>query len=163
MTTGCAQEPSWCWFWVFKISSKIRVLKQSQSKLLWSVSHMTILFDSCDECKRSNVLNVCHKLWATWWQHVQVCPRTKKNVWSTNARQIQAFENNLWANFWHLSNRSYLFFFELMVVNAWSCDFVLQLTGFVCQFALSLHALLCMTFHVIRPWGNVCAKFLRVR
>ena len=34
---------------------------------------------------------------------------------------------------------------------------------FVRHIAISFHAFLCMTFHIIRPWGKVCANFLRIR
>ena len=53
-----------------------------------------------------------------------LCDSTSKfvhgpwNVWSTtNARQIQPFQNNLWANFWNFYNRSQFFFLKLMVVK----------------------------------------------
>ena len=39
-----SQESTWCWFWVFKVSCKIGVLKQSQPALFCGVPHMTILF-----------------------------------------------------------------------------------------------------------------------
>ena len=45
--------------------------------------------------------------------------------------KLQAFENNLSAYFWQFSNRSYFFFCQLMVVNAWSCDFVQLLNWFI--------------------------------
>ena len=38
-----AQNSSRCWFWVFEISCKIRVVKQSQPALLCCVSHIRIL------------------------------------------------------------------------------------------------------------------------
>ena len=66
-------------FWFFKISCKIGVLKQSQSALFGSVSHMTIYIvcnHMCDECKRSNEIIVWHKLWSIFWSIVQVCSLT---------------------------------------------------------------------------------------
>ena len=44
MTTKHTQCSSRSGFWISKISRKVRVLKQSQSALLCSISHMTILF-----------------------------------------------------------------------------------------------------------------------
>ena len=32
----------------------------------------------CDEKQKSHEPSVCHKLWSTWWQHVQLCWRTIK-------------------------------------------------------------------------------------
>ena len=42
-TSKNAQNSTWCWFWVFKISYKIWVLKWPWSTLLCRVTHMTIL------------------------------------------------------------------------------------------------------------------------
>ena len=44
MTSKNAQCSSRNGFWILKISRKIRVLKQSQSALFCSITHMTILF-----------------------------------------------------------------------------------------------------------------------
>ena len=44
MTSKNAQCSSRSGFWIFKISRKVRILKQSQSALFGSVTHMTILF-----------------------------------------------------------------------------------------------------------------------
>ena len=38
-----AKCSSWCWLRVFKVSCEVRVLKQSQSALFSSITHMTIL------------------------------------------------------------------------------------------------------------------------
>ena len=80
MTSKNTQESTWCWFCLFQISCKIRVLKQSQSALFGNVSLMTKLFCShmYDECTRSNALNVCHMLLSILWPHEQVCSRTIK-------------------------------------------------------------------------------------
>ena len=43
LTSQNAQCSTWCRFWVLKISREIRVLKQSQSALFSSITHMTIL------------------------------------------------------------------------------------------------------------------------
>ena len=66
VTSENTHESTSCWFCVFSISDKIRILKQSWSALLCCISHMTMLLNIiCDECVRSNVLGVCHKLWPT--------------------------------------------------------------------------------------------------
>ena len=44
MTSETAQCSTWCRFWILKISCKIGVLKQSQSALFCSVSHLTMMF-----------------------------------------------------------------------------------------------------------------------
>ena len=78
VTSEYALESTWCWFWVFQVSGKIRVLKQSYSALSCCISpHDTVVWiHMCDECLRSNVLSVCHRLWSISWQHEQVCSRT---------------------------------------------------------------------------------------
>ena len=73
-----AQKSLWFRFWVLEISDKSQSLETvptcmvvrcfPHDKIVWL--HM------CDECKRSNLLNVSRKLWLTQWQHVQVCSRT---------------------------------------------------------------------------------------
>ena len=164
MTSKYAQKSSRGWFWVFKISGKARVLKQSQPALLCSVSRMTIL------PVFTRVTNVRDQTCQTFVAcSGKIGDSTCKflhgphNVWSTNACQLQAFEDNLRANFWQLSNWSHFFFLKLMVVKACSCDFVQLLSCSVRQFAKSFHACLCMTFHIIGPWGHVRVKFLRTK
>ena len=44
MTSKNAKCSPWSGFWIFNISREIRVLKQSQSALFSSISHITILF-----------------------------------------------------------------------------------------------------------------------
>ena len=58
LTSENTQDTSWCLFWVFEVSCKIRVLKHSA--WLCCVSHITIMHcnHTCDECKRSNAPNV---------------------------------------------------------------------------------------------------------
>ena len=46
-----------------------------------------------------------------------------------------------------------------MVIKTWSCNFVQLLWCFVRQFAISFHAFLCMTFHIIGPAIDVCIRF----
>ena len=76
-----AQNSSWCWLGIFKVSCKIRVLIKSWSALLCCVSHKTILPKTymCDECTRSNALNVCHMLLTISFAHKQICSHTIKN------------------------------------------------------------------------------------
>ena len=52
-----------------------------------------------------------------------------------------------------------LLFFFLMVVKTWCRDFVQLLNYFVCQFAISFHTFLRMSFHVVTPRSNVCIIF----
>ena len=54
-----AQNSSWFWFLSFKISCKIKVLKQSQSALPnYNIADIHL----CDECTRSNAPKVYHKI-----------------------------------------------------------------------------------------------------
>ena len=46
------------------------------------------------------------------------------------------------------------FFFEMMVINAWSWCLVELLSRLVCQLTISFHTFLGMTLHVIRPRRN---------
>ena len=54
----------------------------------------------------------------------------------------------------------FLFFCEVLVIDAWSGYFVELLSRLVRQLTISLYTFLCMTFHIIRPWKK---KILRVR
>ena len=148
VTPENAQNSSWCWFWVFEISRTIRVLRQCQPVLLCCVSHVTIL--SVFIC----VMNVWDQSRHTFF--TCFCPshdRTSKFVHRpTNTSKIQAFENNLWANFfWQVSNWSNFFFLKMMVIHAWCIDFEKLLSRFICKFAVSFHAFLCMTLHFMGP------------
>ena len=51
----------------------------------------------------------------------------------------------------YFSHGFQFFFFEMMVVHAWRRDFLKLLRHFIRQFAISFHAFLCMTFHVVGP------------
>ena len=62
--------------WVLKISSKVWVLKQTQSAMLCSVSHMTSHL--CDECMKSTLLVVYHMLESILWLILPICSRTTR-------------------------------------------------------------------------------------
>ena len=76
MTFKNAQCSTRCRFWILKISCKIGVLKQSQSALFCSASHMIVCSHKYDECRRSNEIIVCHRRWSILWSIVQVCSLT---------------------------------------------------------------------------------------
>ena len=82
-----------------------------------------------------------------------------ENIRSSNSCQVYTFQNNLRAYFWQFSQGFQFFFFEMMVINAWSGHFAELLSRLVCQLTISLHTFLCMTLHIIRPWRNT--KILR--
>ena len=121
-----AQNSTWCWLWVFKVSCKIRVLKQSKSALLCCVSHITILLVfTCmmnvhDQTRQAFVASFC-----------PFCDRTSKflhrpwNVNFTFSSQVLTFQNNVWANCRQVSNWLIFIFFKLMVIHAWCCMLVL--------------------------------------
>ena len=75
----CTKSPPEVDFESSKYPAK-SVLEQSQSALFCQCfPHDNIVWIYlCDECKRSNVPNVCRVVWSTCWQHVQVCSRTIK-------------------------------------------------------------------------------------
>ena len=58
----------------------------------------------------------------------------------TSSRPIpdheQAFQDYLWAYFGHVFDRFQFFLFEVMVVQAWSRDFVQLFSLFLCQFII---------------------------
>ena len=50
-----------------------------------------------------------------------------------------------------------------MVVNTWSRYFVQLLSRLACKSAISFHAFLCMTLHIVGTWTNVCFSFFWIR
>ena len=72
----------------------------------------------------------------------------------TSRAKYKTFQNNSRAYMWQFSYRFHFFFFDVMVINAWSWYFVELLSRFVCQLTISFHTFLGMTFHVIGPRRN---------
>ena len=146
-------------FCVFKFTGKFRVLKQSQSALLCSISHMTMLFKFTRMVnpRSQNEPSVCNKLGP-----IGDCScKFVRNDLSTNACQMQTFQDKFRANFGQFSNRSQFFFFELVVVKAWSCDLVQLLGCFIHQFAMSLMVLFLPNQFVYRPHARTRTVFLQ--
>ena len=88
-------------FWFFKIHSKIGILEQSQSAMLCSISHMTIL----PEITRAvNIRNQTSQASVTSSFHFCNClfqfAYQPQNVGSTNACQLQTFQDDLRADSW---------------------------------------------------------------
>ena len=108
----------------------------------------------CFECPRAFRRNRMVHGWGTcrdnWWQ--AQCQVYQHEPTKGHLRTIceQTVDN---------SPTEPIFFFELVVVKAWCCDFENVFRCFVCLFAISFHALLCMTFYVIGPWGNIRIRF----
>ena len=104
----------------------------------------------CDECMKSNKLDVGHTLLSTSWWHEQARLQTEKcevyQFWP-NASTSRQFVSILWTI---LLPFQVLPFFEVIVVQAWSR---------VCRFTISSHTFLRMTFHVIRPSDCFCVRF----
>ena len=112
----------------------VRVLKQSQSALFDSVSHVTILFViTC-------MMNVRDQTRSSFWPW---------NIKSSNTCQVSAFQNNFRAYFWQFSHKFHFFFLEVVVIDARSRYFIELLHRLVCQLTISFHTFLGMTFHVI--------------
>ena len=80
VTSENAQDPSWCWFWVFKVSCKIRALKQSKSALLCCVSHITTLpaFTCMMNVRDQTRQAFVRRFLSTLWPHKQDCSQTTK-------------------------------------------------------------------------------------
>ena len=152
MTSKQAQCSTKCRFWILKISCQIGVLKKSQSALFGSAfpHGNTVCIHMYDDCKRSNDIFVCHKRWSILWSIVQVCSLTI---------EYQVFQyvpkkhfRTIWGHtFWQFSHGFQFFFFEMMVINAWSWYFVALLSRLVCQLTISFNTFLGMTFHIVRP------------
>ena len=83
-----------------------------------------------------------------------------RDVGSSNSCQIQAFQDNLRANFWQFSDWLKFLLFELMIIQTRSYDFIKLLHFLVCQFAVSFNAFLSMSFHVVGPRQRLCVRFL---
>ena len=86
------QDYSRRWYWILKVASKVWFLEETQSTMLCTVTHMTILFEF------TFVMNVWNQTSYTFV--TSSCPfgdwssyfvRWPKNVWSTTSSQIQAF------------------------------------------------------------------------
>ena len=149
-----AQCSSRSGFWVLKISCKIGVLKQSQSALFCSITHITKLLKihMCDECKISNELIVCHKLWS-----ILVIDRanlfTNQRISSLPIRAKYKHFRTIWEHNFDNSptdlNSSSLKWWSSMhgVDTLWSC----WVSRLVWYLTISLHTFLCMTFPIIRP------------
>ena len=102
----------------------------------------------CDECKKSILLVVCHIPESILWLILQACRPT---IRSSNSCQVQAFQDNLWANFWQFSNWFEFLLLELMVIQTGTWNFVKLLHFLVCQFTVSPNTCLSMSFHVAGP------------
>ena len=125
---------------------------QTQSTMLSRVTHMTKLSEFI--CVM-NVRNQCCKSSVACLSPFCDCSRKlvdrPQNVKSTTSCQVQAFQDNLWANFWQFSNWFEFLLFELMIIQTWTWNFVHLLHFLVCQFTVSLNVLLSMSLHVVGP------------
>ena len=86
-----------------------------------------------------------------------------QDIRSSNSWQVQAFQDNLWANFWQLSNWFQFLLFELMVVQTRMRNFVKLLHILVCPFTVSLifeHVHPCRSEVFLPSQKNVIRTFL---
>ena len=148
-----AQRSTWCRFWILKISCKIGVLKQSQSALFRSVSHMTILFVfTCvmnvgDQTRQSFVT------WSIQWLIVQVCSLTMEYRVFQHVPSIsisEQFESTLLTILPRIS-------ILLLWNDGHECmELILSRVAESSCLPLTIpfHTFLGKTFHVIGPWRN---------
>ena len=98
-----------------------------------------------------NEPSVCHKLWSIFVTVVHVCLLTIECLiyqCVQNTGIPGPIESILLTI---LQQIPILLFFELMVIKAWSCNFVQLLGCFVRQLAISLNTFLGMPFHIVEP------------
>ena len=101
VTSENAQDPSWCWCRVFKVSCKNQSLETIQvCFLVLCFPHNNVAsVHLYDECKRSNEIIVCDKLWSILWSIVQVCSQTTKyqvSQYEPNTDISEHFVSKLW-------------------------------------------------------------------
>ena len=98
-------------FWVFKIS-EVRTLKQSQPAPLWCISHMTTMLEVT---RVVYMTNQTREAFVTSSGPFCDCSckfvYRPQYVWSTNACQLQTFQDNLRAYFGQFSHGFQFFFF----------------------------------------------------
>ena len=114
-----------------------------------------------DECMRSNAPNVCHKLLSISLPHEQVGSQTKKKSGlpvRAKKRHVRTFCEQTVDN---SPTDQFSSSFEIMITPAWRCDFVQLLCCFIRKSAISFHAFLYMTFHVIGPWWHRRKSLIR--
>ena len=105
----------------------------------------------CDECMKFNLAKRLSLARVHFVTALASLLTDHINVWSTDACQVQACQDNLWAHFRLFSNWFKLFLFELVIIQAGTWNFVELLHFFVYQHAVSLSAFSSMSFHVVGP------------
>ena len=110
--------------------------------MLCCVSHMTKLSEiERDEFKKSALLIICHMPDSILSLISQACWLTIEcQIVQSNPCQVQAFQDNLWANFWQFSNRFEFLLLELVIIQARTWNIVQLLHFLVFQFTVSLNA-----------------------
>ena len=134
VTSENAQNSPWCWFWVFQISGKIGILNQICSALLCCVSYtttqpvFTCVVNVRDQTRQPFVTGFC-PLRDRMSKFVFGQLKVRSSQYVPNIDSSRQFESRMWTIL-QLNN---FFFLELVVVNAWCCDFVELLSCFVCS------------------------------
>ena len=115
----------------------------------------------CDECTRSNASSVCLSQDFVHLVTARASLFTDHKISGLSIRAKYRHFTTICAKTVDNSpTDSFFFFFKLMVIHAWRCDYVLLLSRFICKFAISVHTFLCVTFHVKRPGRHCfCIKF----
>ena len=97
-----------------------------------------------------------------WWMYEikrapyeQVCLQNMKYRAYECEPNSDIFPTILWANSRNMSNWSMFFFFKMMVIQAWRCDFIQVLSFCIRKFAISFHTFLGMTFHIVGKRGEI--------
>ena len=105
-----------------------------------------VWINMCDECMRSNVMSVCHKVWSTKWKHEQICSQTIK----ISGLPMRAKHNHFKTICEQTFDSSPTDPISSSL-NWWSSMHgvaTLYKSCFIRQFAIYCHAFLSMIFHI---------------
>ena len=102
----------------------------------------------CDEYSNSTLFVVYHMLESIVWLILPKFVHGPQDVRSSDSCQVQAFQDNLWANFWQFSDWFKFFLLELMV---WSCS----------TFLCAIRSIAQRIFEHVLPCRRTTPRFVR--
>ena len=85
------------------------------------------------------------------------------SIRTSNSCKVEAFQHNVQAYFGQFTLWLKFLFFELVIIQARTWNFVQLHNCIVCQFTISVHKFLSMSFHVIRLCNCFCVRFFPSR